>query len=101
MGSLYKRGNTLWVAFKDQSGQRVCRSSGYKVGQEAAAEALLAELDRKAAEAVAALPSDAQRIGSASATTPRSEPAAKVPARPVCAQRSAEVSPPPAAPLTP
>jgi integrase len=61
MGSLYTRGNTLWVAFKDHSGKRVCKSSGYKVGQEAAAEALLAELVRKAAEQVPAETDEAVR----------------------------------------
>ena len=50
MGSMYKRGNVLWLAFKDERGVRVCKSSGYKVGEETAAEALLAELDKKASE---------------------------------------------------
>jgi hypothetical protein len=51
MSCVYRRGKSLWVAFKDERGMRVCRPSGYKVGQEDAARALLAELDRKATDA--------------------------------------------------
>jgi len=50
---MYKRGNSLWVAFKDERGIRVCKPSGYKVGEEPAARALLAELERKATDAQA------------------------------------------------
>src|ERR1051325_3754888 len=78
MGSLYKRGNTLWVAFKDQAGKRVCRSSGYKIGQEAAAEAVLAELNQKAAEPAAARPVHAEHV--APAPAPPAAPEAIAPA---------------------
>jgi integrase len=49
MSCVYARGKSLWIAYKDERGVRVCRPSGYKVGEEAAAEAVAAELDRKAA----------------------------------------------------
>jgi len=48
MSSVYARGKSLWIAYKDERGIRVCRPSGYKVGEEGAAEAVAAELDRKA-----------------------------------------------------
>src|SRR4051794_21268203 len=48
MSCVYVRGKSLWIAYKDERGLRVCRPSGYKVGDEAAAEAVAAELDRKA-----------------------------------------------------
>src|SRR5215471_6146108 len=54
MSCFYRRGKSLWIAFNDERGKRVCRPTGYKVGQEEAVRALLAELDRKAAEASAA-----------------------------------------------
>jgi integrase len=54
MSSMYRRGNVLWLAFKDERGIRVCKPSGYRVGDETAARELLAELDRKAAEAAPA-----------------------------------------------
>ncbi|HET9622873.1 MAG TPA: N-terminal phage integrase SAM-like domain-containing protein [Kofleriaceae bacterium] len=53
MGCLYPRGNVLWLAFKNESGARICRSSGFKIGQEASAQALLAELESKATAGVA------------------------------------------------
>ena len=48
MSSVYPRGNSLWIAYKDERGIRVCRPSGYKVGEEEAAQAVAVELDRKA-----------------------------------------------------
>ncbi|TMQ20531.1 MAG: hypothetical protein E6J91_03715, partial [Deltaproteobacteria bacterium] len=48
MSCVYARGKSLWIAYKDERGIRVCRPSGYKVGEEAAADAVAAELDRKA-----------------------------------------------------
>ena len=48
MSCVYVRGKSLWIAYKDERGLRVCRPSGYKVGDEAAAEAVAVELDRKA-----------------------------------------------------
>jgi integrase len=53
MGSVYARGRTLWIAFHEPSGKRVCRSSGYRVGQEALAAALLEEVERRANEQAA------------------------------------------------
>ena len=47
MSCIYKRGNTLWLAYKDATGKRVCRPSGFRIGQEAEARALLAELERQ------------------------------------------------------
>ena len=34
MGSVYKRGAKLWVAFKDAKNNRVCKPTGLDVGQE-------------------------------------------------------------------
>lgn len=51
MGSVYTRGSTLWIAYQDAAGKRLCRSSGYKVGQESQANALLDEMERRARDA--------------------------------------------------
>jgi integrase len=67
MSCLYKRGKSLWVAFKDERGARVCRPTGYKVGEEAAARLLLVELERKAADAAA---SEADRTLQVAAEAP-------------------------------
>src|ERR1043165_5037824 len=53
MSCVYVRGKSLWIAYKDERGLRVCRPSGYKVGEEVAAQAVAAELDRKAIAAQA------------------------------------------------
>ncbi|HTR56471.1 MAG TPA: hypothetical protein VMJ10_37615 [Kofleriaceae bacterium] len=37
----------LWVAYEDATGKRVCRTSGFRVGQEAHAREFLAELERQ------------------------------------------------------
>lgn len=48
-GSVYARGNVLWLAFK-VNGKRVLQSSGYRLGEEAKARAALARIrDRIAA----------------------------------------------------
>ncbi|MFN0248726.1 MAG: hypothetical protein ACKV2T_17690, partial [Kofleriaceae bacterium] len=52
MGSVYARWKTLWLKYRDETGKAVSRSSGYKLGQEAEARGLLAELERRVAEAV-------------------------------------------------
>ena len=69
MSCFYQRGRSLWIAFKDEQGKRVCRPSGYKVGQEEAVRVLLAELDRKATEAVAA-PDDTTCAGLTASAAP-------------------------------
>jgi hypothetical protein len=46
MGSVYARGNVLWVAYKEVGGKRVCRSTPFKVGQEVQARAWLVEAER-------------------------------------------------------
>ncbi len=50
MGCLYTRKKSLWLAYTDASGERMFRASGYKVGQEIEAQALLEELERRVAE---------------------------------------------------
>lgn len=49
MASIYLRGDVLWVKFKGSNGKAVCKSSGYRRGQEALARALAAEVERQAA----------------------------------------------------
>src|SRR5262249_5943668 len=50
MGTRYARGKMLWIGYIDEHGQQVCRSSGHRVGQEALADALLAQLEQLAQE---------------------------------------------------
>lgn len=52
MGSVYKRGSKLWLAYREADGTRSCRSSGFRVGEEKAAERLLAELEAQVANGV-------------------------------------------------
>lgn len=47
MGSVYARGNKLWLAFIDYEGKRRLRASGYVVGQEDAARKLLAKVEER------------------------------------------------------
>lgn len=54
MGSVYARGSKLWIAFKDGDGKRRCRSSGFEVGQEKQARALLDEIQALVAAGEAA-----------------------------------------------
>jgi hypothetical protein len=49
MGSIYTRGNTLWIAFLEADGKRRLVSSGLQVGSESKAHKLLEELERKVA----------------------------------------------------
>ena len=42
MGTIYTRGNKLWIGYFDSNGKRICKSSGYAVGQEKRAQSLLA-----------------------------------------------------------
>lgn len=53
-GSIYARGNKLWLAYYDAMGRRQQRSSGLSVGQETQAHELLAALNR--GEALVGLP---------------------------------------------
>jgi integrase len=46
MGSVYSRGTTLWIAYKDARGVRVCKSTGLRVGREREAERVLLEIER-------------------------------------------------------
>ena len=50
MGTIYTRGTKLWIGYFDPSGKRICKSSGYRVGQEPLAQALLDEIERRVAE---------------------------------------------------
>lgn len=46
MGSIYPRGTTLWIAYRDGNGARVCKSTGLRVGREREAQAVLDEVER-------------------------------------------------------
>jgi len=77
MASIYARGEVLWIKFKNEHGKHECRSSKYRVGQEALARELAAEVERQAALKRNAQPSDASApIEHATPPTP----AAKEPA---------------------
>jgi integrase len=84
MSSFYRRGKSLWIAFKNEHGKRVCRPSGYKVGQEEAVRALLVELDRRAAEAPAApaIPAAPPVAPPAASVVPGAAPAVQAAAPP-------------------
>ena len=57
MASIYARGDVLWMKFKNKAGKPECRSTGYRVGQEAQARELAAEVERQATiERASALP---------------------------------------------
>jgi integrase len=47
MGTVYRRGNKLWIAFKDQEGRRAWKSTYLSVGEEKKAEKMLDALERK------------------------------------------------------
>jgi integrase len=49
VASIYARGEVLWLKYKDEHGKPVCRSSGYRVGQETAARELALEVEVQAA----------------------------------------------------
>lgn len=49
MGSVYKRGNKLWIAFKGRDGQRECKASGFAVGEEKKATQLLLQIEARLA----------------------------------------------------
>jgi hypothetical protein len=53
MGSIYPRKKSLWLAYQDQTGKRISKASGYKLGQEKDARALLDELERRVSESIA------------------------------------------------
>ena len=50
MGSVYRRGQKLWIVFRDSEGKRHHRSSGLAVGREKQARALLDEVERQVAQ---------------------------------------------------
>ena len=53
MGSVYKRGSKLWVAFKGPDGKRRCKPSGFVVGEEKKAARLLRGLEERVAAGLA------------------------------------------------
>jgi integrase len=46
MGSVYAKGDRLYLQYKDTAGKRLNRSSGFRVGEENDAKALLEEIER-------------------------------------------------------
>src|SRR5262245_25247833 len=97
MSSFYRRGKSLWIAFKDERGKRGCRPSGYKVGQEEAVRALLAELDRKAAE----IPAVRAEVPAVPAAAPAGPPGGAAVRAEVPAMLAAALAMPAAAPAGP
>jgi len=53
MGTVWERGRKLWIKFKDASGTWRYSSSGYEVGQEGLARALLDEVEAEVRERLA------------------------------------------------
>ncbi len=49
MGSVYARGNKLWIAYAGRDGRRIAVSTSYAVGQEAQARKTLAVIEEKLA----------------------------------------------------
>ncbi len=47
MGTIYPRGNRLWIGFKDADGEWKYRSTGLKVGEEKLAQQALDEVERR------------------------------------------------------
>ncbi len=47
MGTIYARGNTLWVGHKDIRGKRICRPTEFRVGQEEQARKFLEAVERQ------------------------------------------------------
>jgi integrase len=45
MGCIYSRGNSLWIKFKNEAGSWQCKASGFKVGDERKAKALLERVE--------------------------------------------------------
>lgn len=46
MGSVYARRNVLWLKFKNERGEWRAKPSGFPVGQEQKAKALLGKIER-------------------------------------------------------
>lgn len=87
MASIYARGNVLWIKYKDEHGKPACRSSGYRVGQEAVARELASEVEEQAALKRAAN-GNALAAQSANTNAPTQsgdpvEPEPKAPAAPI------------------
>lgn len=84
MASIYARGNVLWIKYKDEHGKPACRSSGYRVGQEAVARELALEVEEQAAlKRAANANSPAPQSANTNAPTPPAvtlAPAFKAPA---------------------
>ncbi len=53
MGSIYARGESLWLKYRSRSGKVLRKPSGYRKGQEADARAVLVEVERQVAAEVA------------------------------------------------
>ena len=49
MASIYTRGDVLWMKYKGRAGRPVCKSTGYRKGQEPLARDLAAECERQEA----------------------------------------------------
>lgn len=49
MGTVYKRGNKLWIGYIDLTGRQRCVSSGFSVGEETHANKLLKKIEAKLA----------------------------------------------------
>lgn len=45
MGCIYSRGNSLWIKFKNEAGVWQCKASGFKVGDERKAKAVLERVE--------------------------------------------------------
>ena len=53
MGTIYRRGDSLWLGFKDASGRWRYKASGFGVGEESRAKKLLEKIEAKVAAGVA------------------------------------------------
>ena len=61
MGSVYRRGDRLWIVYRDAHGRRQWRSTGLRVGQEREAERVLAAIEA-AIEAGSAIGLDPETV---------------------------------------
>lgn len=50
MAPIYARGDVLWMKYRGRAGRPVCKSTGYRKGQEPQARQLAAECERQEAE---------------------------------------------------
>lgn len=77
MGSRYYRGESIWLKYRNASGDVDRRASGYRRGQESKADALLREIERQVLEESRKTPKPTQ----ASAVAPMAAPQPAHPAR--------------------